>query len=677
MSVCAAGEEKSLVWVTIGKPQHQAWLLSTKAQDDDADGGISSCYIEYTSNQARAWVSANQVCDELPPRRRKSSLITQESWQTTPKKARLVSPPQASSTVASLPSKASLLEDGAPNEEEPPQAQRRLAIDDKEEEPLDDSKPATVFVEDGTSTVATVSSVSQSAASSSDVPISADDTAEEQEEEEATIKGPPIVCGLKIREKFNDGKYYKGEIVCDNPREVIDTETNMEVLTWTVLYEDGMKGDRSKEEIYKWLHTEGEEEAETETRSSKKSKRSSVDAYQRAYEELCFKAGVTEELVVAALDKLKPTSNNRYYSIQEAMKLICEAQREAARTDPHKYSEEVHETEDGKFHPQIGMKVRKMVQGYTYNGKVTDGPQKFDGVELWEVEFVEGDKEDWTFDELRQYRASRPIRTHPVRGRQLCALELFCGCGVMTQAFCEKKWQVRSLDNNPKSAATDIVSIMNLKWENIGVVPDYMHASPPCHTFSNLSHGYHRNVYKGEYEKTDEAHENNRYLLNLAYLMHFTLERKPYAIFTIENPVGQLRLMPLMKYLENKFKLRSAVVHYCALGREDKKPTEIWSNDHGLIERLDTFKCGPHTCPYHDKEHPVGVKMHGRRYNAAAIPEALAEEIADYVHSTFYQRRIRQSTSPEKPLTPKEEAEFNRIMSGPDEMKTEKALQVT
>jgi hypothetical protein len=73
------------------------------------------------------------------------------------------------------------------------------------------------------------------------------------------------------------------------------------------------------------------------------------------------------------------------------------------------------------------------------------------------------------------------------------------------------------------------------------------------------------------------------------------------------------------------------------------------------------FKCSPKRCPYYGKSHPVGVREHGRYFNASAIPRALAEFVADYVHSTFFFQQIRSNKVAE--LSPEEEAEFNIAMS--------------
>lgn len=65
--------------------------------------------------------------------------------------------------------------------------------------------------------------------------------------------------------------------------------------------------------------------------------------------------------------------------------------------------------------------------------------------------------------------------------------------------------------------------------------------------------------------------------------------------------------------------------------------------DHGLYSTLKDFHCSSDNCPYYGGIHPVGVRGHGDMYNAAAIPQALAEEVAEYVNAKFYMDRIRKT----------------------------------
>lgn len=193
--------------------------------------------------------------------------------------------------------------------------------------------------------------------------------------------------------------------------------------------------------------------------------------------------------------------------------------------------------------------------------------------------YNDGDKEDYTYDELFRIRAHRPTRPMNPHARQFCALELFCGCAAVSHEFLDRKWRVRCLDNDMEhSNATDVVDVMKVQYDNIGFVPDFIWCSPPCFTYSNLAGGKHRSPSTGEFAKTPEAHEHDRIFIQMAAILTFFKKKNPRLIVVIENPRGLLAKMPLMHALEEEFPLRKAEVDYCQFGRDDKKPTDLWTN---------------------------------------------------------------------------------------------------
>ncbi len=186
-----------------------------------------------------------------------------------------------------------------------------------------------------------------------------------------------------------------------------------------------------------------------------------------------------------------------------------------------------------------------------------------------------------------------------------------------------------------------------------------MSSQIPIHTLpSPVSGGKHRSSSPGEYEKTEDAHFNNRLLAKLYYIMRWARARNPHLIVVIENPVGLLSKMPLMREITDTFGLHCGTVDYCALGRLEKKPTRLWTNDFRLHSTLGQYRCSEGKCPYYGRKHPISPREHGSRYNAAAIPQALAEEVAEHVNSVFYERRIRRDTR-EVELTPEEVQAFD------------------
>jgi hypothetical protein len=516
-----------------------------------------------------------------------------------------------------------------------------------------------------------------------------------------------ILKGFQISKLFDDGLHYDGVVTSTTPR-MSDGE-----LLWLVLYEDGDEEEMTRSELSQWAASKPRRQS-PRAKAARVSDESSEDqtsgtdeliqfdeslidkdtptvekpvnepwaSREAAQKDLCFRMGVTKEEVVAALDSM----DGPPYKLNLAMKIIHERKAEA------EYKEEkVGE----KFSPYIGMKVRKTLGGYTWNGEVTKDweyftePDTLQSVKMWEVTFDDdGDVEHMDFQQLLECRASRPMRHHPVRGRQvsftrvlfvtlstvkslnfvfvfgkLTFLELFSGCGVVTQEFCDRRWRVRSVDNDPTTFPTDRVDFTKLTFDSVGpTLPDCIWMSPPCFTYSNMAGGKHRSAPNGEFEKTPEARLHNTFLTRMNFLMGFVRRYKPHAIFIIENPVGALSKMPLMEKMVESFGLYMAVVNYCALGREDKKATCLWTNDFDLWARLSYFRCKPSTCPYYEKVHPVGVRSHGNDYNAAAIPQALAEETAACVDHAFYSKRIPH-TAKEVVVTKEMISEFNHGMN--------------
>jgi len=145
------------------------------------------------------------------------------------------------------------------------------------------------------------------------------------------------------------------------------------------------------------------------------------------------------------------------------------------------------------------------------------------------------------------------------------------------------------------------------------------------------------------------------------YIMRWAKKKNPHLIVVFENPQAQLQKMPMMIEFMREFGLYKATCHYCAFGRPDKKPTNLWTNDYGLYLRLGDFRCTEATCEYHGKTHPIGTRSHGQDFNAAAIPKILAEEVACYVHSKFFTDHI--AYTPNATVSFEEEEEFNKCMS--------------
>lgn len=77
---------------------------------------------------------------------------------------------------------------------------------------------------------------------------------------------------------------------------------------------------------------------------------------------------------------------------------------------------------------------------------------------------------------------------------------------------------------------------------------------------------------------TEEAREHNRIFAKMVKIIHEAKAKHPHLIVVIENPRALMNKMPMMKELENALGLYRTEVDYCAFGRPDKKPTDLWTN---------------------------------------------------------------------------------------------------
>ena len=69
--------------------------------------------------------------------------------------------------------------------------------------------------------------------------------------------------------------------------------------------------------------------------------------------------------------------------------------------------------------------------------------------------------------------------------------------------------------------------------------PDFIHASPVCKYFTKMKNSSNR--------KTNELGLGVELVKKSLQIIHYVLELNPYLQFTIENPVGYMRKLDIMK----------------------------------------------------------------------------------------------------------------------------------
>jgi hypothetical protein len=227
--------------------------------------------------------------------------------------------------------------------------------------------------------------------------------------------------GMRFQKRFDDGEYYIGTIV-SGPESVQNKYTGEEDLEWHARYEDGDEEDMSLDEFLMCRIIDTK-------RPLKKAAPNKVSKYEQAKQALCALPTMTEDEVVAALNKVGPP-----YGMQAVTDSVHKAR------DANDYAQ----PSSGLFSPEIGLRIRKMFGGRNWYGTVTrdaemvEEPSEVEGeppraMMMWQVTYDnDNDVDDMTWQELFQHRADRPIRSAPCRGRVLQSLELFSGeyCGL-------------------------------------------------------------------------------------------------------------------------------------------------------------------------------------------------------------------------------------------------------
>lgn len=248
-------------------------------------------------------------------------------------------------------------------------------------------------------------------------------------------------------------------------------------------------------------------------------------------------------------------------------------------------------------------------------------------------------------------------------------LELFAGEAVVSNAFHHygSFWRTRSIDNDPKSRATDRVDFLKLKWNNIGVLPDFIWISPPCFTYSCWEEDRLANI-------PEAIQQDRRFTARIAWFLELAKKKKDHLIFVIENPVGWSGEAPMVKtIIGKKMELHCRTIDYCAFGgRKDTKRTNLWTNDlqlHGALSILG--RCSPETCTHHGKCHPRGARASGHHEyypdsdsNPAAIQKDLVDTVADSVSAKFSINDLKVRYKAEPEVTKEEIEMFNRVMGG-------------
>jgi site-specific DNA-cytosine methylase len=146
----------------------------------------------------------------------------------------------------------------------------------------------------------------------------------------------------------------------------------------------------------------------------------------------------------------------------------------------------------------------------------------------------------------------------------------------MAKAFEKAGWETYTVDWEKDFEPTLCCDVNTLTVEKIvelcGGVPDFVHMSPDCTSYSVAAIFHHRKQNKDTGELvaiTDYAKfcdKTNTYIIDL-----IVNQLKP-KFYTIENPRAAMRKMSFVKDLPRY------TTTYCQWGDTRMKPTDIWTN---------------------------------------------------------------------------------------------------
>ena len=146
---------------------------------------------------------------------------------------------------------------------------------------------------------------------------------------------------------------------------------------------------------------------------------------------------------------------------------------------------------------------------------------------------------------------------------------------------------IRGLDFDNKFKPFYNVDILTWNYKKVfkNWIPDYIHGSPVCKEFSNIKHGFNRDLGLGKL-----------LLLKTLEIIEYVKRINPNLKFTIENPKGLMRKLDVMK------KYNMITTSYCKYDFPYKKETDFWfggfelklrckcRNTHNVLDWCDSKK---------------------------------------------------------------------------------------
>lgn len=204
-------------------------------------------------------------------------------------------------------------------------------------------------------------------------------------------------------------------------------------------------------------------------------------------------------------------------------------------------------------------------------------------------------------------------------------LDLFCGTKSMAKAFERADWETYTVDWSSEFEPTLCCDVNTLTVDKIielcGGVPDFVHMSPDCTSYSVAAISNHRrkNMATGELDPISEyaqfCDKTNAYIIDL-----IVNQLKP-KFWTIENPRSGMRKMGFVKNLPRY------TTTYCQWGDTRMKPTDIWTNLPNP-----SFPCCKNGDPCHEAA-PRGSQTGTQGIKGAKDRSRIPDKLCEYIVS--------------------------------------------